>query len=64
MAGRKKGGNPLAGRLAHSARVLGKVHQIDRSACRRRVEHRFSIDTMVAGYEQVYAKIFELEALR
>jgi glycosyltransferase involved in cell wall biosynthesis len=50
--------------IDEAVQAVGKVHQVDRSACRRRVEHRFSIDTMVCGYEQVYAKIFELEALR
>jgi glycosyltransferase involved in cell wall biosynthesis len=41
--------------------ALERIGDIDRSACRRRVEKRFSIETMVDGYERVYARIFELE---
>ncbi len=44
-----------------AVRALGRLAEIDRSACRRRVEERFSIATMVSAYEQVYATIFELE---
>ena len=46
-----------AGDAAHALRRLG---ELDRTACRQRVQERFSIDTMVAGYEQVYQQIFEL----
>jgi glycosyltransferase involved in cell wall biosynthesis len=42
--------------------ALKRVHKIDRAACRRRVLERFSIETMVEGYERVYATIFDLEA--
>jgi glycosyltransferase involved in cell wall biosynthesis len=42
--------------------TLKRVHQIDRAACRRRVEQRFSIETMVQAYERVYCKIFRREA--
>ncbi len=48
-----------AGDAAHALRRLG---ELDRTACRQRVQERFSIDTMVAGYEQVYQQIFELAA--
>jgi glycosyltransferase involved in cell wall biosynthesis len=41
--------------------ALGRLAGIDRRACRQRVERRFSIATMVAAYEDVYATIFELE---
>ena len=41
--------------------VLSRLAEIERSACRTRVETRFSIDTMVAAYEQVYATIFARE---
>jgi len=41
--------------------VLERVPEIDRCACRRRVEECFSIDTMVRAYEQVYSMIFERE---
>ena len=39
--------------------ALQRVHEIDREACRERVQRCFSIETMVAGYEQVYRTIFE-----
>jgi glycosyltransferase involved in cell wall biosynthesis len=44
-----------------AVQALGRLPEIDRRACRRRVAERFSIATMVAAYEQVYARIFELE---
>jgi glycosyltransferase involved in cell wall biosynthesis len=47
---------------AGAARCLERVPQIDRRACRQRVEQCFSVDTMVRQYEQVYATILELEA--
>ncbi len=42
--------------------ALKRVHIIDRAVCRGRVEQRFSIETMVVGYERVYCTIFDLEA--
>src|SRR6202522_985180 len=42
--------------------ALKRVDQIDRAACRRRVERCFSIETMVEAYERVYCKIFDAEA--
>ena len=54
------------GFLVHSAedgvRALRRLSEIDRSACRRRVQVCFSIETMVEAYERVYQEIFELEA--
>ena len=44
-----------------AVQALGRLSKIDRSTCRRRVEKRFSIATMVAAYERVYATIFDLE---
>jgi glycosyltransferase involved in cell wall biosynthesis len=41
--------------------ALERVAAIDDSACRSRVEKRFSIATMVEAYERVYARIFLLE---
>jgi glycosyltransferase involved in cell wall biosynthesis len=38
-----------------------KIDTIDPAACRKRVEDRFSIPTMVKAYEKVYADIFRLE---
>ena len=44
---------------AEAAQALLKLGEIDRSACRARVKQRFSMATMVKGYERVYASIFE-----
>jgi glycosyltransferase involved in cell wall biosynthesis len=44
-----------------AVRALARLAEIDRRACRQRVERRFSIASMVAAYEHVYATIFELE---
>ncbi|HLJ51713.1 MAG TPA: glycosyltransferase family 4 protein [Bryobacteraceae bacterium] len=52
----------LVNGVNEAVRALERVSQIDRTACRNRVEQCFSIDTMVNGYEQVYRKIFEMEA--
>jgi glycosyltransferase involved in cell wall biosynthesis len=40
---------------------LERVATIDDSACRRRVEERFSVATMVEAYERVYARILSLQ---
>ena len=45
-----------------AAAAVKKIDTIDRAGCRRHVEEKFSIPTMVAGYEKVYADIFQLEA--
>ena len=44
-----------------AVQALDRLAEIDRRACRRRVEKHFSIASMVAAYEHVYARIFELE---
>ena len=41
---------------------LGKLGNINREACREHVRQRFSINTMVAGYERVDAKILDQQA--
>jgi glycosyltransferase involved in cell wall biosynthesis len=41
--------------------ALERLPEIDRRACRQRVQRCFSIETMVEAYEQVYATIFDLE---
>lgn len=38
--------------------AVERVGGIDRRECRRRVETHFTIETMVEGYEKVYAKLF------
>ncbi len=52
----------LVASVQEAAEALKRVHEIDRSACRRRVQECFSIETMVEAYERVYATIFDLEA--
>ncbi|MDF2762892.1 MAG: hypothetical protein K0S83_1626 [Thermomicrobiales bacterium] len=44
-----------------AVQALARLAEIDRRACRQRVETRFSIASMVAAYERVYATILELE---
>ena len=52
----------LVHNVTEAVRALGRISEIDRCACRSRVRQYFSIDTMVEGYERVYATIFDLEA--
>ena len=54
----------LVDSVPEAVRAVGRVSEIDRSACRSRVQQHFSIGTMVEGYERVYSKIFDLEATR
>ena len=51
----------LVDNVKQAVQALARVSEIDRRACRRRVQECFSIDTMVKAYERVYATIFELE---
>jgi glycosyltransferase involved in cell wall biosynthesis len=44
-----------------AVRALERLPQIHPAVCRQRVEECFSVDTMVAAYERVYATIFETE---
>jgi glycosyltransferase involved in cell wall biosynthesis len=37
--------------------AIDRVDAIDPATCRRVVEERFSIESMVAGYERVYASV-------
>ncbi len=48
----------LVNSVAEAVEAIDRLADIDRKACRSRVENHFSIETMVAGYEQVYANIF------
>ncbi len=54
----------LVNTVEEAARALQRLREIDPGACRKRVQCCFSIDTMVEAYEQVYNKIFNLEAKR
>ena len=54
----------LVNNVTEAVQSLGRISEIDRRACRRRVQQYFSIDTMVEGYERVYSTIFDLEGKR
>ena len=54
----------LVNSVTEAVRALGRIPEINRHACRARVQQHFSIDTMVDGYERVYSTIFDLEAKR
>lgn len=49
----------LVNGVGEAVEAAERIHEIDRRACRKRVASRFSIDTMVDGYERVYAGIFD-----
>jgi glycosyltransferase involved in cell wall biosynthesis len=51
----------LVNNVNEAVQALERLSEIDRNACRQRVEQRFSIETMVQAYERVYRTIFELE---
>lgn len=51
----------LVNNVNEAVQALQKLPEIDRTACRENVQQRFSLDTMVAGYEQVYAEILTME---
>jgi glycosyltransferase involved in cell wall biosynthesis len=54
----------LVNNVDQAVLALARLSEIDSGACRRRVEQRFSIETMVTAYERVYSTIFDLEAER
>ena len=54
----------LVNNVNEAVRALERLPEIDRSACRNRVQQYFSIETMVEAYERVYSTIFDLEAKR
>ncbi|HZS57360.1 MAG TPA: glycosyltransferase, partial [Bryobacteraceae bacterium] len=54
----------LVNNVKEAVATLTRLPEIDRSACRQRVEQCFSIETMVRAYERVYTTIFDLEAKR
>ena len=54
----------LVDSVTEAIRAVGRISEIDRSACRSRVRLYFSIEKMVDGYERVYSTIFDLEAKR
>lgn len=54
----------LVNSVEEAVEAVAKIENIDRRACRRRVEQHFTIDCMAAGYEKVYEEIFAREASR
>ena len=54
----------LVDNVEQAVRAVERIAEIDGRACRRRVEQRFSIETMVTAYERVYSTIFEREQKR
>src|SRR6202166_3337871 len=54
----------LVNNVGDAARALKRLGEIDRHACRQRVQECFSVETMVKAYEEVYRTIFDLEEKR
>jgi len=54
----------LVNTVDEAVRALARLREIDGAVCRRRVHDHFSVDTMVAAYERVYAAIFQIEETR
>ena len=44
-----------------AVQALKRLGEIDREACRERVQRRFSIESMVDGYERVYDRILDMD---
>lgn len=44
--------------VREAVRALERIAEIDRRACRQRVQECFSVETMVTAYEKVYDEIF------
>ena len=51
----------LVTNVSEAVEALERLPEIDRNACRQRVQQCFSIETMVEAYERVYSTIFDLE---
>ena len=54
----------LVNTVTEAVQALQRLGEIDRNTCREHVQQRFSIDSMVDGYERVYHRIFDLEMKR
>jgi glycosyltransferase involved in cell wall biosynthesis len=52
----------LVNNVNEAVRALERLAEIDRGACRQRVQQCFSVKSMVEAYEQVYSTMFDLEA--
>lgn len=49
------------GDIGGMVKAVNRIDKIDRHACREHVEHNFSIEKMVEGYEAVYKKIINIQ---
>ena len=54
----------LVSNINQAVRALQRLPEIDSKVCREHVQQRFSIDSMVRAYEQVYDTIFDLKTKR
>jgi glycosyltransferase involved in cell wall biosynthesis len=54
----------LVNNVNEAVRALQRLPEIEPRACREHVQRCFSVETMVAAYERVYATIFDLESKR
>ena len=54
----------LVNTVDEAVQALRRLPEIDRAVCREHVQQRFSVESMVAGYERVYENIFALETQR
>jgi glycosyltransferase involved in cell wall biosynthesis len=54
----------LVNNVVEAVKAVERIPEIDRRACRNRVQQHFSIETMVDGYERVYSMVFDLESKR
>jgi glycosyltransferase involved in cell wall biosynthesis len=54
----------LVNNVSEAVEALERLPEIDRTACRQRVQQCFSVKTMVEAYERVYSTIFDLEEKR
>jgi glycosyltransferase involved in cell wall biosynthesis len=54
----------LVNNVSEAIEALERLPEIDRTACRQRVQQCFSVKTMVEAYERVYSTIFDLEEKR
>jgi glycosyltransferase involved in cell wall biosynthesis len=54
----------LVSTAQEAVQALQRLDEIDRATCREHVQRHFSVESMVARYEQVYETIFAVEAQR
>jgi glycosyltransferase involved in cell wall biosynthesis len=54
----------LVNNVDEAVQALKRLGEIDRCACRQRVQECFSIETMVKAYERVYRTVFDVEETR